>query len=70
MFLAVGNEDFLFNSVISAFKTLNAARHPVELHVYNKTAHGFGMRKLGQTSDLWFDEFLAWMSSLGYMSRH
>ncbi len=69
MFLAVGNEDFLFTSVLSAFKTLTAAKHSVELHVYNKTAHGFGMSKLGQTSDLWFDEFLAWMSSLGYMTK-
>jgi acetyl esterase/lipase len=69
MFLAVAADDSLLDSVLSAFKTLTATRHAVELHVYNKAGHGFGMRHLGLTSDLWFDQFTAWMSSLGYGSR-
>jgi len=66
MFLAVAADDPLSKSVLSAYQTLSAAGHPVELHIYNKGGHGFGMRSLGLTTDLWFEQFVAWMSSIGY----
>jgi acetyl esterase/lipase len=70
MFLAVAADDPLSKSVLSAYMTLSAARHPVELHVYNKGGHGFGMRNLGLTTDLWFEQFVAWMSAIGYATAH
>lgn len=68
VFLAVAADDFLANGVISAFQSLRAARLSVELHVYNKGGHGFGMAKLGLTTDLWLDEFSAWLASLGLLT--
>ena len=34
-----------------------AAGGAVELHFFHDGDHGFGMRSLGTTSDLWFQEF-------------
>ena len=38
---------------------------PVELHVYEHGGHGFGASHRGTTSDLWMDEFYAWMQDRG-----
>jgi acetyl esterase/lipase len=45
------------------------ARAPFELHVYEHGGHGFGMRHQGTTSDLWSEEFYAWMKSNGWLAR-
>jgi acetyl esterase/lipase len=33
----------------------------VEFHYYDGGGHGFGSHKKGTTSDLWFEQFTAWM---------
>jgi len=38
---------------------------PVELHVYQKGGHGFGMQKKGTDSDRWVDDFSAWLEARG-----
>ncbi len=38
---------------------------PVELHVYEHGGHGFGASHKGTTSDLWIQQFYAWMKSRG-----
>ncbi len=35
IFLAVGTDDFLLDSVVTMFHSLRAAKHPVEMHVFN-----------------------------------
>lgn len=68
LFLAVTSDDvFGFqNQAIDIYKTWNAAKAPVEMHVYQKGNHGFGMRKQNLTSDDWIETFKAWMKSNGF----
>jgi hypothetical protein len=49
------------------FNTLRTQGHLAELHVFAKGGHGFGLQKRGLTTDLWFDEFVAWMASGGLL---
>jgi dipeptidyl aminopeptidase/acylaminoacyl peptidase len=39
----------------------------VELHYFEGGSHGFGSHKKGTTSDLWFDEYMAWMKAKGFL---
>ena len=61
-FIALAANDDLFArgdyGLIGAWQKSGA---PVEFHLYGDGGHGFGMRRLGSTSDLWFEQFLAWM---------
>ncbi|MFC5460589.1 alpha/beta hydrolase [Massilia niabensis] len=45
------------------------AGRPVELHFYERGAHGFGMKKLGFTSDIWPEQFWAWMRMRGLVGQ-
>jgi acetyl esterase/lipase/lysophospholipase L1-like esterase len=38
-----------------------AAKHPAELHMYQKGGHGFGMRKQSIPTDNWIDRFGEWL---------
>jgi hypothetical protein len=40
---------------------------PAEFHLYGDGHHAFGMQKHGTTSDLWFEQFLAWMRTRGLL---
>ena len=40
----------------------------VELHLFANGGHGFGIRQQGTTSDIWKDEFLFWMKSIGMLN--
>jgi hypothetical protein len=42
-----------------------AAGHPVELHIYSKGGHGFGMRKQGLPTDAWIERFYDWLGTQG-----
>jgi acetyl esterase/lipase len=67
-FIALAANDELFAhgnyGLIGAWQK---AGSKVEFHLYGEGDHGFGMRKQGTTSDLWFDEFLAWMRMRGLL---
>lgn len=39
----------------------------MEFHLHQGGDHGFGSRKLETTSDLWPEEFYAWMRSQGLL---
>ena len=41
---------------------------PIELHVYEHGGHGFGVSHRGTTSDLWIDQFYAWMQDRGLLA--
>ena len=43
------------------------AGHPVDLHIYSKGGHGFGMHKLGLPSDRWIDRFAEWLQAQGFL---
>jgi acetyl esterase/lipase len=65
LFMAVTGDDIfgLQNQSIELYKSWNAARLPAELHIYEKGAHGFGMRKQDLPSDAWIDAFGAWLET-------
>ena len=49
----------LYNEWIGAGK-------PVELHMYAKGGHGFGMGKQNLPSDNWIERFAEWMDQQGF----
>lgn len=68
MFAAIAGDDPLFGK--SGFELITQwrdAHRPVEFHVFEKGGHGFGMNHQGTTSDMWIDEFYAWMKDRGLL---
>jgi acetyl esterase/lipase len=69
IFAAIANDDPLFGATdYGLIQAWRKAGGSVELHVYQKGDHGFGMRKQGTTSDLWIDQFYAWMKAMGLLA--
>jgi acetyl esterase/lipase len=68
MFFAVAADDPIFGT--GDFSLISDWRHadrPVEFHYYEHGGHGFGMRQKGTASDLWIDQFYAWMQRRGLL---
>lgn len=68
MFIAAATDDQLglAPDSIALYNQWTAAKKPVELHMYAKGGHGFGMRKQGSPSDHWIDRFGEWLNSQGF----
>ena len=43
------------------------AGKPVELHMYTKGGHGFGMRKQNIPTDRWIERFGDWLDAQGLL---
>jgi len=52
----------LKNSLLDA-ERLTANKVPVDLHVYAKGGHGFGLNNKTTSGDLWFDRLISWMKA-------
>ncbi len=64
LFAALASDDPLFGQQgFGLIQSWHAAGRPAELHYYEHGGHGFGMRPLGTTSDLWMEEFLLWIKA-------
>jgi len=62
MFMAIAADDPLFRQGgMTLFNHWLEESQAVELHLYSGGSHGFGMRPNGTTSDLWIDQYLAWL---------
>ena len=46
-----------------------AAKKPVEMHLYAKGGHGFGMRKQNLPSDQWIERFGEWLNVQGLLKK-
>lgn len=61
MFVGIGSEDYFFKSgrfgLVDAW--LDAGR-PVEFHLYQGVAHGYGLGRTGTTSSDWLADFVRW----------
>jgi acetyl esterase/lipase len=69
MFSALAADDPLFGkSGFALISQWRQANRPVEFHYYEKGGHGFGMRHQGLTSDMWINEFYAWIKDRGLLS--
>lgn len=69
LFMAVAGDDiFGFQTqTISLYQTWNAAKQPVEMHIYEKGNHGFGMRQQNLPSDQWIEAFAAWLKDYSWL---
>jgi hypothetical protein len=47
-----------------------AAGRSVELHIYSKGGHGFGMNQQHQPSDTWIDRFGDWLGVQGLLNNN
>lgn len=48
---------------VRLYESWNKAGAPVELHIYSRGAHGFGMMKKGLPSDHWIERLWEWMQA-------
>ncbi|HMQ47878.1 MAG TPA: glycoside hydrolase family 3 N-terminal domain-containing protein [Saprospiraceae bacterium] len=72
LFIAVTSDDFFgFQTQCTAlYDQWNAAKQPIEMHIYEKGGHGFGMREQGLPSDKWIDAFAAWLDNHGWLKNY
>lgn len=69
LFTALASDDQLFNKQgFGLVESWQKAGGSVELHYYSGGGHGFGSQKTGTTSELWFDQFMAWMKARGLLT--
>ncbi|MDI7776255.1 alpha/beta hydrolase [Asticcacaulis sp. EMRT-3] len=68
LFAALASDDpFFAHSGFGLIDSWQAAKRPVEFHLYEQGGHGFGMYKKTTTSTGWFDNFAAWLGMHGYL---
>ena len=59
---ALANDDLnIADGNLPLYSAWKAAGRSVELHIYAKGGHGFGMRKQGLPSDHWIERFGEWL---------
>jgi len=51
---------------VKFYLELQAAKIPVEMHIYEKGGHGFGLRPSENRVSAWPDQMLAWMREHGF----
>lgn len=71
MFIAAATDDNLglAPASVALYQKWAAAHKSVELHMYAKGGHGFGMRKQNIPTDHWIDRFADWLELEGFLSR-
>ena len=71
MFFAAATDDSLglAPQSIALYEKWTSAHKSVELHMYAKGGHGFGMRTQNLPTDHWIDRFAEWLELEGFMSR-
>jgi len=69
MFLvAANNDDLALDShSVDLYNKWTAAKRPVELHLYVKGGHGFGMHRQNIPTDNWIDRFGDWLGQQGLL---
>lgn len=69
LFVVCADDDALVppDHSVRLYSAWHAAGHPVELHVYAKGGHGFGMKKQGLPVDQWTDRFSDWLKAQGFL---
>jgi len=69
LFAAIAADDPLIGTGdFGLVRSWREAKAPVEFHLYEHGGHGFGMRRRSTTSDLWADQFYAWMKARGLLT--
>lgn len=63
IFIAAASNDELGMAPhsVSIYTKWLSAKQPVELHIFEKGGHGFGMRKQNLPTDKWIESFTVWL---------
>ena len=69
MFIAAATDDNLglAPDSVALYEKWAAARKSVELHMYAKGGHGFGMHQNNLPTDHWIDRFAEWLDLQGFL---
>jgi acetyl esterase/lipase len=68
LFVALAADDpFFGGGDMGIVKSWSAAKRPVELHLFERGGHGFGMYPKETTSTGWFEEFVRWLGMHGML---
>jgi putative heme-binding domain-containing protein len=70
LFVLCASDDFLAASGSARlYSEWKAAGRPIELHIYEKGGHGFGMTPKGLPVDHWIERFGDWLAQRGLIKR-
>jgi acetyl esterase/lipase len=62
LFLLCAADDAMASGVsLRLYSAWNAAGHSVEMHIFARGGHGFGLRQQGLPSDSWLERFADWL---------
>lgn len=61
--LCAADDEMASTNSLRLYTEWRSAGRPVELHIYSKGGHGFGMRTMNLPSDGWIDRFVEWLQS-------
>lgn len=61
LFILCASDDFLAAGCARLYNEWRAAGRPVELHIYEKGGHGFGMTPKGLPVDHWIERYGDWL---------
>ncbi|GHO97315.1 endo-1,4-beta-xylanase [Reticulibacter mediterranei] len=68
LFIALAGDDMAVpDGNMPLYSAWKAANRPVELHIYARGGHAFGMQKQGLTSDHWIEQFGEWLRLEGFL---
>lgn len=68
LFILCANDDPIAAAgSVATYTKWKAVGYPVELHMYSKGGHGFGMNKQGLPTDHWIERFGDWLEAQGFM---
>ena len=68
MFAVIAGDDPLFaHKGFGLIDSWQAARRPVEFHMYEKGGHGFGPGRPGTTTPGWMDTYIRWLDVSGFL---
>ena len=67
LFLLCAADDGMASAVSTSYTSKwRLAGRPVELHIYAKGGHGFGMRTQDLPSDRWIERFAEWLQEMNF----
>jgi len=71
MFIAAATDDNLglAPDSVALYEKWTAAQKSVELHMYAKGGHGFGMHTNNIPTDHWIDRFVDWLELQGFLKK-
>ncbi len=65
--LCTDSDEMASRASMLLYNAWKAVKRPVEMHIYAKGDHGFGMKRLGLPADTWIERFYDWMKGMGVL---